>query len=156
MAYLASIKPAEATYLQAAAPAERQTPEPRFSDLEWSIIRLARLDRMWTLRTPTRLSRFFRRLIGRNPIPDLLTLGWRRCGERPSSVGTSALRFRAMTLPNSSEPASALISTSCWSAPSGAPTATSFHSERRGSPDVFREKRVRPFSHWSGDCAHSA
>lgn len=71
MAYLASIKPAEATYLQAAAPAERQTPEPRFSDLEWSIIRLARLDRMWTLRTPTRLSRFFRRLIGRNPNPGL-------------------------------------------------------------------------------------
>ena len=71
MAYLARIEPAEATYLQAPAPANRQAPEARFSDLEWSIIRLARLDRMWTLRSPTRLSRFFRRLIGRNPNPGL-------------------------------------------------------------------------------------
>jgi hypothetical protein len=71
MAYLARIEPAQPTFLPAPASFERQEEGPRFTDLEWSIVRLARLDRLWTLRTPTRLSRFFRRLIGRNPNPAL-------------------------------------------------------------------------------------
>ena len=75
MAYLARIEPAQETFLPtaiaSAVVAERQQAEPRFSDLEWSIIRLARLDRLWTLRASTRVSRFFRRLIGRNPNPAL-------------------------------------------------------------------------------------
>jgi hypothetical protein len=71
MAYLARIQPAEATILPATAVVEERTAVPRFSDLEWSIIRLARMDRLWTLRTPTRVSRFFRRLLGRNPNPAL-------------------------------------------------------------------------------------
>ena len=71
MAYLARIEPAEATFLPTVVPAQLPSTEPRFSDLEWSIIRLARLDRLWTLRAPTRVSRFFRRLVGRNPNPAL-------------------------------------------------------------------------------------
>lgn len=71
MAYLARIKPVEATFLSTADPLQHSTAEPRFSDLEWSIIRLARLDRLWTLRASTRVNRFFRRLIGRNPNPAL-------------------------------------------------------------------------------------
>jgi hypothetical protein len=69
MAYLARIRPAEATLLSPAI--DEAAEEPRFSDLEWSVIRLARLDALWTLRTPTRLGRFLRRLIGRNPNPAL-------------------------------------------------------------------------------------
>jgi len=71
MAYLARIEQAQATFLSAPAPDQRQEQEPQFSELEWSIIRLARLDRLWTLRASTRLSRFVRRLIGRNPNPAL-------------------------------------------------------------------------------------
>lgn len=71
MAYLARIEPAEVTLLSAHATVQEHVAEPRFSDLEWSIIRLARLDRLWTLRTSTRFSRFFRRLLGRNPNPSL-------------------------------------------------------------------------------------
>ncbi|HEV2595815.1 MAG TPA: hypothetical protein VGU01_11495 [Sphingomicrobium sp.] len=69
MAYLARIEPTEATFLRGSD--DERVQEPRFSDLEWSIIRLARQDRLWTLRAPTRFSRFFRRLIGRNPNPAL-------------------------------------------------------------------------------------
>ncbi|HZU50935.1 MAG TPA: hypothetical protein VE968_03575 [Sphingomicrobium sp.] len=71
MAYLARIEPGDEKALSAPAPTGSKGQEPRFSDLEWSVIRLARLDRLWTLRTPTRLSRFFRRLVGRNPNPAL-------------------------------------------------------------------------------------
>lgn len=71
MAYLARIEPAEASFQSGSPHYERAVAEPRFSDLEWSIIRLARIDRLWTLREPTRLSRFFRRVIGRNPNPRL-------------------------------------------------------------------------------------
>ena len=39
-----------------------------FSPLEWSVIRLARIDRLWTIRASGRLRRFFNWLAGRgNP-----------------------------------------------------------------------------------------
>lgn len=72
MAYLARIEPARASFVPALAPqAEEISPEPGFSDLEWSIIRLARLHRLWTIRATNRLTRFLRRLVGRNPNPRL-------------------------------------------------------------------------------------
>ena len=72
MAYLARVEPAHPVFATAApGVVEDIFPEPRFSDLEWSIIRLARIDGLWTLRSPTRLRRFFSRLLGRNPNPGL-------------------------------------------------------------------------------------
>ena len=65
MAYLAKIeaqdsKPVELLEL---APAK-----PNFSKLEWSVIRLARVDRLWTIRTAGRVRKFWNWLIGRgNP-----------------------------------------------------------------------------------------
>jgi len=42
--------------------------EAAFSPLEWSVIRLARIDRLWTIRTAGRLRRFWNWLAGRgNP-----------------------------------------------------------------------------------------
>ena len=46
-------------------------PAPDFSALEWSVIRLARVDGLSTLRTPGRLVRFINWLVGRNGNPDL-------------------------------------------------------------------------------------
>ena len=72
MAYLARIDPAHPAFVTAAPVAlEEIFPEPEFSDLEWSIIRLARIDRLWTLRRPTRLRGLVRRLLGRNTHPGL-------------------------------------------------------------------------------------
>lgn len=71
MGYLARIEPAEAALISVSAPAPKSSPEPRFSDLEWSIIRLAKLDRLWTIRPATRFTGFLRRLMGRNPNPAL-------------------------------------------------------------------------------------
>ena len=65
MAYLAKIEPKDLqpVDLPELAPATRD-----FSKLEWSVIRLARVDRLWTLRTAGRLRRFWNWLIGRgNP-----------------------------------------------------------------------------------------
>ena len=73
MSYLAPIEPAHASYVAVSSPAEQGpgSPEPKFSDLEWSIIKLAKLDGLWTLRPATRLVSFIRRLTGRNPNPAL-------------------------------------------------------------------------------------
>lgn len=72
MGYHARIEPAGAARLiPAPATREQNAPDPGFTELEWSIIKLARLDRLWTLRPTTRLRRFFNRLIGRNPNPGL-------------------------------------------------------------------------------------
>lgn len=73
MAYLAPIEAAHASYFAISSPAEKGpgAPEPKFSDLEWSIINLAKLDGLWTLRPATRLTAFIRRLTGRNPNPAL-------------------------------------------------------------------------------------
>ena len=49
----------------------RPVAAPEFSDLEWSVIRLARRDRMWTLRPYGRVRRFFRWLTGLGINPKL-------------------------------------------------------------------------------------
>ena len=49
----------------------RPVAAPEFSDLEWSVIRLARRDRMWTLRPDGRVRRFFRWLTGLGINPKL-------------------------------------------------------------------------------------
>ena len=72
MAHLARIEPARSVFLPVVqAPLEDTLAEPRFSELEWSIIRLAKAHRLWTIRPATRLTRFLRRLAGRNPNPRL-------------------------------------------------------------------------------------
>jgi hypothetical protein len=45
--------------------------EPDFSPLEWSIIRLSRGDRLWTIRSPGPLRRVTNWLIGRSTNPAL-------------------------------------------------------------------------------------
>jgi len=45
--------------------------EPDFTSLEWSVIRLARVDGLSTLREPGRLGRFWRWLMGRTGSPKL-------------------------------------------------------------------------------------
>jgi hypothetical protein len=65
MAYLARIEPQHAEALTLAAPTAA---EPEFSPLEWSVIRLARLDRLWSIRTPGRVRRLWNWLMSRgNP-----------------------------------------------------------------------------------------
>lgn len=71
MGYLARIEPPHAAYISVSLPTEERPPEPQFSDLEWSIIGLAKLDGLWTIRPATRLTSFLRRLMGRNPNPSL-------------------------------------------------------------------------------------
>ncbi len=46
-------------------------PEPDFSALEWSVIRLARVDGLSTLREPGRIGRFINWLMGRGGSPEL-------------------------------------------------------------------------------------
>jgi len=45
--------------------------EPEFTRLEWSVIRLARVDSLSTLRPPGRFGRFINWLMGRNGSPEL-------------------------------------------------------------------------------------
>jgi len=45
--------------------------KPDFTRLEWSVIRLARVDGLSTLREPSRLGRFINWLMGRNGSPEL-------------------------------------------------------------------------------------
>ena len=77
MAYLA---PIEAAVVQPAAPSPAtETPffqpkkdlAPAFTALEWSIIRDARHDALWTLRPPTRARRFVNWLTNRTTNPEL-------------------------------------------------------------------------------------
>ena len=72
MAYLARIEPAHEAFMTAGqAVSEQVVAEPGFTDLEWSIIRLAKVDRLWTLRSATRSRRLLNRFLGRNPNPAL-------------------------------------------------------------------------------------
>jgi hypothetical protein len=65
MAYLARIEPQDADPIALPAIASA---ESDFSALEWSVIRLARVDRLWTIRPLGRLRRFWNWLISRgNP-----------------------------------------------------------------------------------------
>lgn len=68
MAYLSRIEPHDA--LPVTQPRTRSVtlPKPSFSNLEWSVIRLARVDRLWTIRAVGRLRRFWNWVVGRgNP-----------------------------------------------------------------------------------------
>lgn len=75
MAYLARIEPQTSdpfAFLDRFTPTIVPTvAAPEFSDLEWSVVRLARRDRMWTLRPYGRLRRFFRWLTGLGINPKL-------------------------------------------------------------------------------------
>jgi hypothetical protein len=68
MAYLARIEPHDARPVVLVGANDEISPGPDFSPLEWSVIRLARIDRLWTIRQPGRLRRSWNRLLGRgNP-----------------------------------------------------------------------------------------
>ena len=68
MAYLAKIETQDSRPVALPAIAANSNRRPNFSPLEWSIIRLARIDRLWTIRTAGRLRRFWNWFVGRgNP-----------------------------------------------------------------------------------------
>ena len=68
MAYLAKIETQDSRPVALPAIAANCNRRPNFSPLEWSIIRLARIDRLWTIRTAGRLRRFWNWFVGRgNP-----------------------------------------------------------------------------------------
>ena len=71
MAYLARIETSDAQPLLSMRPAPKPAPVVErigFSPLEWSIVRLARMDRLWTIRPLGPLRRLWNWLTGRgNP-----------------------------------------------------------------------------------------
>ena len=75
MAYLARIEPHTAqplVFLPKLVPSPAPaSPVPEFSPLEWSVIRLARVDGLSTLRKPGPLGRLINWLIGRTGNPEL-------------------------------------------------------------------------------------
>ena len=71
MAYLAKIEPQAASPMALTGVPANDTARPDFSALEWSIIRLARVDGLSTLRAPGRLRRFWSWLMGRTGGPEL-------------------------------------------------------------------------------------
>ena len=71
MAYLAKIEPHNAEPIALTGVPANDTSKPDFSSLEWSVIRLARVDGLSTLRAAGRLRRFWNWLMGRNGSPEL-------------------------------------------------------------------------------------
>ena len=71
MAYLAKIEPQNASPIALTGVPANDTDKPEFSPLEWSVIRLAKVDRLSTLRPPSRFSRFVNWLMGRKGSPEL-------------------------------------------------------------------------------------
>lgn len=68
MAYLARIESNGSDAIALPAIAAPSAAEPDFSALEWSVIRLARIDDLWTIRSAGPIRRFWNGLIGRgNP-----------------------------------------------------------------------------------------
>ena len=68
MAYLARIEPSDADVIALPAITAPILPNPDFSPLEWSVIRLARIDPLWTIRPAGVVRRFWNWLAGRvNP-----------------------------------------------------------------------------------------
>ena len=68
MAYLSRIEPHDAQPVVLPTANDASRPEPGFSNLEWSVVRLARVDSLWTIRTAGRLRRFWNWVVGRgNP-----------------------------------------------------------------------------------------
>ena len=71
MAYLAKIEPQTAAPIALMGVPANDTDKPDFSPLEWSVIRLARVDSLSTLRAPGSFRRFISWLMGRNGSPEL-------------------------------------------------------------------------------------
>ena len=71
MAYLARIEPQTAEPIALMGVPANDTARPDFSRLEWSVIRLARVDSLSTLREPGRWGRFVNWLMNRNSLPSL-------------------------------------------------------------------------------------
>jgi hypothetical protein len=71
MAYLARIEPQTAEPIALMGVPANDIARPDFSRLEWSVIRLARVDSLSTLREPGRWGRFVNWLMGRNGTPEL-------------------------------------------------------------------------------------
>jgi hypothetical protein len=68
MAFLNRIEAQDAQPITLSAAAANDDAKPEFSPLEWSVIRLAQIDRLWTIRAAGRLRRFWNALLGRgNP-----------------------------------------------------------------------------------------
>ena len=68
MAYMAKIEPQHSQPVEYATLAQPARPTADFSPLEWSVIRLARIDRLWTIRDGGRLRRLWNWLLARgNP-----------------------------------------------------------------------------------------
>jgi hypothetical protein len=71
MAYLAKIEPQTAAPIALPGIPANDTARPEFSALEWSVIRLARVDGLSTLRAPSRFGRLVNWLLNRNSSPQL-------------------------------------------------------------------------------------
>ena len=71
MAYLARIETRDSLPIALPAPLVEPVAQPEFSPLEWSVVRLARLDRLWTIRPLSPLRRVYHLLIGRFGSPEL-------------------------------------------------------------------------------------
>ena len=68
MAYLAKIETQDSRPVALPPLAAVESIKPNFSPLEWSVIRLARIDRLWTIREASRLRRLWNWLLARgNP-----------------------------------------------------------------------------------------
>ena len=68
MAYLARIEPNGGGAIALPAMLASRADDPDFSPLEWSVIRLARIDQLWTIRPAGLVRRFWNALLGRtNP-----------------------------------------------------------------------------------------
>lgn len=65
MAYLAKIETQDSSPVELLPLAAAESVKPSFSPLEWSVIRLARIDRLWTIREGGRLRRFWNWLLAR-------------------------------------------------------------------------------------------
>jgi hypothetical protein len=71
MAYLARIEPQAAEPIAPMGVPANDTAKPDFSRLEWSVIRLAKVDGLSTLREPGRWGRFINWLMNRRSLPSL-------------------------------------------------------------------------------------
>ncbi|MCL6740882.1 hypothetical protein LZ518_07030 [Sphingomonas sp. RB56-2] len=71
MAYAARIETQNAEPIALTGVAANDTDKPDFSRLEWSVIRLARVDSLSTLREPGRWGRFVNWLMNRKGLPSL-------------------------------------------------------------------------------------
>ncbi|HEY0629392.1 MAG TPA: hypothetical protein VGD23_08690 [Sphingomicrobium sp.] len=71
MAYLAKIEPQNAAPIALTGVPANDTDKPEFSPLEWSVIRLARVDGLSTLRAAGPVRRLVNWLLGRTSGPEL-------------------------------------------------------------------------------------